>query len=372
MSFPIILSSVKEKEEDSTRSLFKNDSLSSDEAARPPPIPPNPKTNPNLPELDQLRKFLKRGDALNTTTLKKLSEDKGINELVKHDRSSASLYKTSRHLDFNSLDNPKQKEIKRIYLSGNKGKPKFTFRVDPYRHSKLSQEVQTDRVDPTFMVDSRRDLLDYPQYPPQFPVYSHPIHQFSYNTIDVIPEEQPPRKKQEKIIEEAMELQADEEEETLLPIKAKRLISGRAKALSGKASVNTYLESINKLDFEFRAGASRMPNRYKEYQEQQTIFSKTIEVKPLLPLKETLNTCGDAEEGPKIRQPRVDVSHLNVETQQSQVFKVENTKPQNKAETQQSQVFKLESAKPVTFLSRTANNESKAETKFESKAEIKQ
>jgi hypothetical protein len=30
VSFPIILSSVKEKEEDSNNSLFKNDSLSSD------------------------------------------------------------------------------------------------------------------------------------------------------------------------------------------------------------------------------------------------------------------------------------------------------------------------------------------------------
>jgi hypothetical protein len=76
------------------------------------------------------------------------------------------------------------------------------------------------------------------------------------------------------------------------------------------------------MDFEFRAGASRMPNRYREYQEQQTIFSKTIEVKPLIPLKETLNTFGDAEEGSRGKPTKVDVSHLNVETQQSQVFKL--------------------------------------------------
>ena len=53
-----------------------------------------------VPEVDKIRKYLKRGDILNSTTLKKLQEDRQINEIVKNDRSSASLYKVSRHLEF--------------------------------------------------------------------------------------------------------------------------------------------------------------------------------------------------------------------------------------------------------------------------------
>jgi len=73
------LSSVKEKEEESNRTLFKNDSLSSDEASRAPALPSKIKVNSNAPELDQIKKFLRKGDALNTTTLRRLNEDKQIN-----------------------------------------------------------------------------------------------------------------------------------------------------------------------------------------------------------------------------------------------------------------------------------------------------
>ena len=110
---------------------------------------PKKALNPsNLPELDQIKKFLKRGEQINNETLKRLKEDKQINELVKQDRSSASLYKTSRHLDFISVDNPKEKEIKRIYMSHkrNKSKPLFIFPI--YRGKKASQEVQTDTLQP--------------------------------------------------------------------------------------------------------------------------------------------------------------------------------------------------------------------------------
>lgn len=55
---------------------------------------------PKLPEVDQIRKFLKRGDQINTTTLKRLKEDKQINNLIKLDRSSTSLYKSVRHIEY--------------------------------------------------------------------------------------------------------------------------------------------------------------------------------------------------------------------------------------------------------------------------------
>lgn len=39
-----------------------------------------------------------------------------------------------------------------------------------------------------------------------------------------------------------------------------------------------------KLDYSFQTTMSKFTQRYKEYAEQETVFSKTIEVKPLKPL----------------------------------------------------------------------------------------
>lgn len=52
-----------------------------------------------MPEIEHIRKFLKKGELLNTNTLKKLKEDVQINEIVKHDRSSVSLYKVMHTID---------------------------------------------------------------------------------------------------------------------------------------------------------------------------------------------------------------------------------------------------------------------------------
>ncbi|CAM6002024.1 unnamed protein product [Sphagnum balticum] len=95
VSFPMILSAVKEKEDDSNKSLFKNDSLSSEEQLQRPPRPPR-----NMPELDQIKRFLKKADALNTTNFRKLKEDQQIQRMSKHDRSVSSLYKGSRRLEY--------------------------------------------------------------------------------------------------------------------------------------------------------------------------------------------------------------------------------------------------------------------------------
>lgn len=65
-------------------------------------------THSGLPETDQIRKFLKRGEILNSNTLKKLQEDKQINEITKNDRSSASLYKTSRQFEYPMGEDEKQ------------------------------------------------------------------------------------------------------------------------------------------------------------------------------------------------------------------------------------------------------------------------
>lgn len=50
------------------------------------------------------------------------------------------------------------------------------------------------------------------------------------------------------------------------------------------------MKTMGKTSFDFYSGMNKINNRYKEYKEQETIYSKTIDMKPLLPLKETLNT----------------------------------------------------------------------------------
>ena len=93
-SFPLILGSHRDKQH-SEKSLFKNDSESSDELP-PAPLP--------APPIDQIKRFLKLGDNLNSNTIRKLKEDPQIQEMAKNDKSSASLYRTSRrHLHFGGV-----------------------------------------------------------------------------------------------------------------------------------------------------------------------------------------------------------------------------------------------------------------------------
>ncbi len=44
-----------------------------------PTLPKKAQNTAHLAELDQIKKFLKRGDQINNETLKKLKEDKQIN-----------------------------------------------------------------------------------------------------------------------------------------------------------------------------------------------------------------------------------------------------------------------------------------------------
>jgi hypothetical protein len=69
----------------------------------------------------------------------------------------------------------------------------------------------------------------------------------------------------------------------------------RAKAVSSKHNIEGYMKSMGKTSFDFYNGMNKINNRYKEYREQETIYSKTIDMKPLLPLKETLNTFTEPE-----------------------------------------------------------------------------
>ena len=55
------------------------------------------------------------------------------------------------------------------------------------------------------------------------------------------------------------------------------------------------MQAMGKTTFEFYNGMSKINHRYKEYKEQETIFSKTIDIKPLLPFKETQNTFLESE-----------------------------------------------------------------------------
>lgn len=113
----------------------------------PQPAPIAMRLQPNN-EIDQIRRFLKLGDSLNTNTLKQLKEDPQIQEMAKNDRSSASLYKSSRYINFSSLDNPKHQEIRKIYQGNKKQKIKPMLRMPLYRNSRLSQEVQTEQMFP--------------------------------------------------------------------------------------------------------------------------------------------------------------------------------------------------------------------------------
>jgi hypothetical protein len=142
---PIILIPLKEREDESDKSLFKNDSLSSYETDQAVQIGAQIFTHLGLPETDQIRKFLRRGELLNTTTLRRLQEDRPINDIARHDRSSASLYKTSRYRDFPVSEDEKQAEIKRLYLSHQKQTAKLHLKKPLCRPSRASQEVQTEQ-----------------------------------------------------------------------------------------------------------------------------------------------------------------------------------------------------------------------------------
>lgn len=55
-----------------------------------------------------------------------------------------------------------------------KAKPLFIFPI--YRGKKLSIEVQTDKIEPASLIDSRKDLTNEPKSFRNYP-------SFSYNTI---------------------------------------------------------------------------------------------------------------------------------------------------------------------------------------------
>ena len=98
------------------------------------------------------------------------------------------------------------------------------------------------------------------------------------------------------------DIEPDLEEDKLLPLREKRGGHAvRAKALSHHGvngstrqnNVNTYVQQMNKLDFSFHSNLSKYSTRYKEYRDQETVFSKTIDVKPLRPMRETLSNFND-------------------------------------------------------------------------------
>lgn len=95
--------------------------------------------NSKLPEVDQIRKFLKRGDQINNSTFKRLKEDRQLNDLAKLERSSTSLYKSARHIDFPMNEDEKQAEIRRLYLSHKRQPSKVNFRTALYKFNKTSQ-----------------------------------------------------------------------------------------------------------------------------------------------------------------------------------------------------------------------------------------
>lgn len=62
------------------------------------------------------------------------------------DRSSTSLYKSVRHIEYPLNEDERQAEIKRLYLSHKKHPSKLNFRTALYKFNKTSQEVQTDDI----------------------------------------------------------------------------------------------------------------------------------------------------------------------------------------------------------------------------------
>jgi len=55
------------------------------------------------------------------------------------------------------------------------------------------------------------------------------------------------------------------EEEKLLPVKERKNVTARAKALSGKHNIDGYIKSMGKTSFDFYNGMNKINSRYKEY-----------------------------------------------------------------------------------------------------------
>lgn len=62
-----------------------------------------------------------------------------------------------------------------------KSKPLFIFPI--YRGKKMSQEVQTDTMQPALMIGSRKNLTLEPNQSSKYPSFQHHL---SYNTIEAI------------------------------------------------------------------------------------------------------------------------------------------------------------------------------------------
>ncbi len=159
-----------------------------------------------------------------------------------------------------------------------KSKPLFIYPA--YRGRRQSQQVQTDILDPPAITARKNQTLQVAESS-RYPSFHHHM---SYNTIQAIQEEHSSHRQ-----ENYKGIQVDIDEEKLLPNKEKKVVTGRAKAISTKNNYEEYVHNIGRTSFDFYNGLSKANNRYKEYKQQQTVFSKTINVKPLIPVKDSIN-----------------------------------------------------------------------------------
>ena len=146
------------------------------------------------------------------------------------------------------------------------------------------------------MIGSRRNL-DIDGVASKYPAFHHK----SYYTIEAIEEES---NRAGRKTDTFVEVEVDAEEERLLPPKEKKNVGARTRMVSGKLNINSYLHNMGKTSFDFYNGISDKNNRYREYKEQETIFSKTISVRPVAPLQETLNTFAESAVRPNPTLPK--------------------------------------------------------------------
>lgn len=179
------------------------------------------------------------------------------------ERSSTSLYKSLRHFDYPLNEDQKQAEIKRLYLSHKKNPSKINFRTALYKFNKTSQEVQTDDI----MIP---EMQQQSQVAPDPAFYQ--LHKPSYLTIDVV--EEGVGEGRTKNSKYPIYVEADEEENSLLPRKGKKGVGNRVKALSTinnqnkSNNMNSYLKNMAKIDHSFHSNLNQYSQRYKEYREQ--------------------------------------------------------------------------------------------------------
>ena len=297
---------------------------------------------PAAAPIDQIKKFLKLGDSLNSNTLRKLKEDPQIQEMAKNDKSSASLYRTSRrHLHFGGVETPKQQEVRRIYMS-SKQKTKPMLKMGLFRNSRLSQEVQTELMGPEVVGDSRTDLtmeqaayLGYPSFQ----------NQISYKSIEAIEEEPSTRQRRGGKATSPLELTTDEEENKLLPRKDRKGV-GYAQARTGRARAESYIHTMAKTEFNFHRNISRYGSN-QEYPAQNTIYSRTIDVQPLRPHETLFQESSPEQTSPSLPSPppqKMLPSQLLAEGKEQSV-KPEPPKP--KPPTMAAESDKAPSVKPV-------------------------